>query len=115
MVQDNKKTVVCKSRKSTMGEEVYGSLISCSLNLQEDDLRPADPWLNSYGEKGHCEKSTTDKKSFSFVNVLFLQFPFGEIWTVHIQCSLPIVFQNCAETQETSNCCLNTDQTITTD
>lgn len=30
---------------------VNASLISCPVNPQQTDLKPADPWLNSYGEK----------------------------------------------------------------
>lgn len=85
-----------------MGVEGFARLISCPVNPLEEDLRPAEQ--NSYEEeKGYCKKPATDTKSLYSVNVLFLQFSFGDtvrLWSssVHTHYSLLITFQYCAET-----------------
>lgn len=85
-----------------MGVEGFARLISCPVNPLEADLRPAEQ--NSYEEeKGYCKKSATDTKSLYSVNVLFLQFSFGDtvrLWSssVHTHYSLLITFQYCTET-----------------
>ncbi len=45
-------------------------------------------------KKGYCEKSTTDTKSLSSVNVLFLQFSFGDIFWFHV-CPHSVLPFNC--------------------
>ena len=71
----NLKTEVCKSCQFTVADEGYASLISCPVNSQQTDLRPADPRLNDYRGKRALYK-VSHWHTITFCTIVFVSTVF---------------------------------------